>query len=135
VSDPLPDVVISMVSTALAGIPVTDTISPDGAPRYVRFTSDAGVRWAEDVAHTSDLVRYRFRLTYVADASPYGRRGVAAMVDRARAALIDVVPQVAGYVFGPIELEAVDQPIQLDPDAPADVLFGSDAFVVSGAKS
>ncbi|MGN6245114.1 MAG: hypothetical protein ACTHQ3_15790 [Motilibacteraceae bacterium] len=134
-SDQLPDVVIAMIEAALPGVPIGDTVSP-AAPRYVRFNGDPGERWAEDVAHTSDLVRYRFRVTYVADAEPYGRKGVEWLIDRVRPALVDVVPQVTGYVFGPIELEpGAGQPIQIDDSAVTDVLFGSDGFVVMGARA
>lgn len=129
----LPDAALALVTAAVPGVPVYDgrVVKAD---RYVVLWSDAGLLSAQDVAQTSDLITYRFRLTYVSGGAQVGRRTCAWLADRCRFALVDIVPIVDGWQFGPIALEST-QPIQLDPDEPTDVMYGSDGFVVSGARA
>ena len=130
----LPDVILDLVTAAVPDVPVHDGHVPTFTDRYVVLWADPGTVSAQDVAHTSDLVQYRFRLTYVTGGAQAGRRSVAWLAGHCRAALIDVMPTVPGWVFGPIELEST-APIQVDPDSETTVLYGVDSFVVLGARA
>jgi hypothetical protein len=120
------------VAAAVPGVPVYDGRVTTPADRYVVLYGDPGWRSSGDVAHTSNLVTFRFQLTYVTGGAQVSRKGCAWLADRCRGALVDVAPVVSGFLFGLVELEST-QPIRPDFDAPTDVMFGVDSFVVLGA--
>lgn len=137
----LPDDVLARLTAVLGSAPVGDGKAPtvpDSDPpktpaRYVVAYFDDGQRTAENVAHTSDLVTYRWQLTYAARGDSAVRSAVTWLREKAQAALIDVVPDVPGYQFGPIELETT-RPTIPDPDvAGSPALFAVDLFVCRGA--
>lgn len=136
----LPDVALTLSRAALAGVDVFDGPPVDengnkvSPPQYVAMWPDLGTPRAEDVAHTSDLVTYRLVFTYVTRGAQAGRDGVRWLTDKTRGALVDVVPTVPGWLFGPFEVEST-RLLQDDPDEPELVLFASDTFVISGARA
>lgn len=136
----LPDVALGLVRAQLTGVDVFDgpPLDANGSPvspaRYVSMYPDLGTLSAQDVAQTSDLVTFRIVFTYVTSGTQAGSAGVRWLADKTRAALVDVVPSVTGWQFGPFVLEST-RPIQDDPDEPTTVLFASDTFVVMGARA
>lgn len=130
----LPDDVLARLRAALGTAPVGDGTVPAGDPaRYVVAYFDDGQRTAENVAHTSDLVTYRWQLTYACRGASAVRGAVTWLRQTCQAALIDVVPVVPGFQFGPIELETT-RPTIPDPDvAGTPALFAVDQFVCHGA--
>ncbi|WP_426566382.1 hypothetical protein ACPPVT_07500 [Angustibacter sp. McL0619] len=135
----LPDATVVLLSAALAPVPFYDGKLPanesDIPLRYVVGYFDDGTPWAGDVAHTSDLCTYRFQLTYATKGSKASRRAVSWLRNTCRAALIDVVPDVDGWQFGPYELDLA-RPVEPDNDVPSSpALFAVDQFAIYGARA
>lgn len=129
----LADYLVARVQTALGTIPVDDG-APKAAPRHVAFYGDPGIYTAGDVAHTSDLVTFRFQLTYIVEGSGADRPQCDWMASKARAVLIDHVPVVAGLQLGPIEHETA-LAAKPDPDSTTAAVFSVDTFVVRGSRA
>jgi len=129
----LADYLIARVQTALGAIPVDDG-DPKAAPRHVAFYGDSGVYTAGDVTHTSDLVTFRFQLTYIVEGPGADRPQCDWLASKARAALIDHVPTVAGFQLAPVEHETA-LAAKPDPDSTTSAVFSVDKFVVRGSRA
>lgn len=129
----LADYLVARVKTAMDPLPVDDGKSVK-APRHVAFYADEPLRTAEDVAHTSNLLTGRFQLTYIGEDADASRAPVQWMQRKARVALIDHVPVVDGFVWGPIELETTI-PAKSDDDSTTSAVYAIDTFVVRGATA
>ena len=129
----LADYLVARVQAALGAIPVDDG-APKAAPRHVAFYGDPGIYTAGDVAHTSDLVTFRFQLTYIVEGAGADRPQCDWMASKARAVLIDHVPVVVGFQFGPIE-HGTALAAKSDPDSTTAAVFSVDTFVVRGARA
>lgn len=129
----LADYLIARLKTVLGSIPIDDG-DPQAAPQHVTFYADPGVYTAGNVAHTSDLVTFRFQLTYIVEGAGADRWQCDWLSALARPALIDHVPVVGGFVFGPIEHETA-LAAKPDPDSTTAAVFSVDTFVVRGATA
>lgn len=127
------ETVIGLIQTALTGIPVDDGLAKP-APRHVVFYGDEGMYSAGDVAHTSNLVSFRFQLTYVVEGQSADGTQCRWMARKARAALIDKRPTVTGFSCGPIEHESTQVP-RPDTDATIPAVFATDSFVILAATA
>lgn len=130
----LPDVVLALAKAA-SPVPIGDGRAPAGVKRWAVAYFDDGALHAEDVAHTSDLVIHSWQLTYVARGDQAVRSSISIVRAAIRGALIDVVPVVPGWVFGPIELDLA-RPTIPDPDVPGEpALFAVDLFSCRGSRA
>jgi hypothetical protein len=127
----VPDVILAMLKAAVSPAVTYDAHVPkNDEERYAVLYIAAGAFRAEDVAHTSDLVTFRWQVTSVGTS----RAQAQWVADRSRDGLIDRRPQVEGWVLGPVE-HVNTQQIRSDSDAPDRVLFyGADWYELAGSR-
>lgn len=124
------DAVLALVKAALPGrtvylghVPSSTSTNPLPT-QYAVIYPQTPTRYAEDVAHRSDMVRVEWQITSVGATAPEALW----IAEHARDALVDVRPDVTGLVCGPVE-HLGSQPIRWDDQvAGRVVMYSTDQY-------
>jgi hypothetical protein len=124
------DAVLQLVRAALDPVTVYDAKVPASTAteplpaRYAVIYPSPGMRYWEDLGHTSDCYRLTWQITSVGSTRPEAE-WIAA---RARDSLVDVCPVVDGLLCSPVEQQS-SQPVRWDDQIPGRiVMYATDQY-------